>query len=186
MQGPLIYIPQRSPSIDAQIREWVKQVGDVKAACRALRAVVNQRLMRSLCPNCRQPFKPSAEQLKTWNLPASKVQTLYQPSGRVQVKNKIESCPVCGGRGYLGQVGVFQVFMVDDEARKQLGNGDLKAALTHARRNKMVNLQEAALSKVASGETTMEEVSRVAAPSRGDGRPKTNPPERQAQATPVQ
>ena len=44
----------------------------------------------------------------------------------------------------------------------------------------MVNLQEAALSKVAAGETTMEEVSRVAAPARADRKPKTKPPQRQA------
>jgi len=43
--------------------------------------------------------------------------------------------------------------MLDDEGRKILGTGDLKAALAHARRHKMIYLQEAALSKVVSGET---------------------------------
>jgi general secretion pathway protein E len=178
MTGPLIYIPQRTGSIPDQIREWVKLVGDVKRATKALRAVINQRLLRTLCPNCRQAYQPTEDQLRKLNLLSSKVTTLYRPSGKVQVKNKIENCPVCGGNGYLGQTGVFEVFVVDDDARKQLLGGDLKAALAHARRNKMIYLQEAALSKVASGETTIEEVVRVTSPPKkggGGGAPKQQP-----------
>ncbi len=177
MQGPLLYVPQRSATIGEQIRDWVKATGDIKRATRALRVVMNQRLMRSLCPNCRQAYQPTPEQLKKLNLPASKVAQLYRPSGKVQVKNKIENCAVCGGRGYLGQLGIFEVFSVDDESRKLLAGGDLKAALAHARRNKMIYLQEAALSKVANGETTIEEVVRVTAPSKSNGdKPRTQAP----------
>jgi general secretion pathway protein E len=173
MQGPLIYVPQALPSIADQVRQWVKQVGDVKKAVRPLRAVTNQRLLRSLCPNCRQAFQPSSDQLRKLNLSPGKVKQLYRASGKVQIKNKIDNCPVCGGSGYLGQTAAFEVMMVDDEARKILASGDLKAALAHARRNKMIYLQEAALSKVVNGETTIEEVIRVTAPSKSEGaRPK--------------
>lgn len=171
MQGPLIYVAQRASTIADQIRDWVKVVGDIKKATKSLRAVTNQRLLRSLCPQCRQPFQPSAEQLAKLHLPAGKVQQLYRANGQVQVKNKVEPCPVCNGSGYLGQIGVFEVMIVDSEARKLLGAGDLKAALAHARRNKMVYLQEAALSKVASGETTIDEVVRVTAPAKETARP---------------
>jgi type II secretory ATPase GspE/PulE/Tfp pilus assembly ATPase PilB-like protein len=175
MQGPLIYIPQRAPSVTEQIRLWVKQVGDVKKAVKSLRAVINQRLLRSLCPNCRQAYQPTSEQLRKLNLPAGKVNQLYRATGKVEVKNKIEPCPVCNGMGYLGQVAAFEVFIVDTEARKLLASGDLKAAIAHARRNKMVYLQEAALSKVLSGETTVEEVLRVFAQpaQKGGGKKKS-------------
>lgn len=166
MQGPLLYVPQRCGSIAEQIREWVKQVGDIKKATRALRAVINQRLLRTLCPNCRQAYQPTPEQLKKLNLPASKVSQLFRAGGQVQLKGKVESCPICGGSGYLGQTGIFEVLAVDEEARRLLSKGDLKAVLAHARRNKMIYLQEAALAKVASGETTIEEVVRVTAPAK--------------------
>jgi type II secretory ATPase GspE/PulE/Tfp pilus assembly ATPase PilB-like protein len=179
MQGPLIYVPQRSATIVEQIREWVKQVGDVKRAGRALRAVTNQRLLRSLCANCRQSYQPTEEQLKKLNLPAGKVNQLYRAGGKVQVKNKIENCPVCAGSGYLGQTGIFEVLVLDDEARRLLMSGDLKAVLAHARRNKMIYLQEAALAKVAAGDTTIEEVVRVTAPATSEGsapaKPQGNP-----------
>ena len=120
------------------------------------------------CPNCRQPFQPTAEQLQKMSLPAAKVKQLHRASGKVQVKNKIENCPVCGGTGYLGQSGAFEVMVVDAQVRRLLTAGDLKGAHAHARRNKMIYVQEAALSKVVSGETTIEEVIRVTAPARKD------------------
>jgi len=165
MKGPLIYIQQPLPTVTDQIRDWVKKVGDVKDAVRALRAVTNQRLLRTLCPNCRQAYTPTPEQIKKLNLPAKKVSQLYRASGKVQVKNKIENCKVCGGTGYLGQTAAFEVMIVDDEGRKLLGTGDLKAALAHARRNNMFYIQEAALAKVISGETDLDEVVRVTSPA---------------------
>jgi type II secretory ATPase GspE/PulE/Tfp pilus assembly ATPase PilB-like protein len=169
MKGPLIYLGQQLPGVGEMIRDWVRLVGDVKSAVRSLRAVTNQRVMRSLCPNCRQPYQPSAEQLRKLNLPADKVRQLYRAGGKVQVKNKIEECPVCRGSGYLGQTAAFEVFDVDDDSRKLLGAGDLKGAIAHARRHKMIYLQEAALAKVVSGETTLEEVARAtAAPQKSE------------------
>ncbi len=168
--GPLIYVPMKAATVVDLIREWVKLVGDVKQATAGLRSVMCQRLFRKLCENCRQPYQPSKEQLKKLNLPAEKVNQLFRAGGKVQVKNRVENCPVCGGTGYLGQVGAFEVMMLDDEGRKILGTGDLKAALAHARRHKMIYLQEAALSKVVSGETSIEEVIRITAP-RSKGKP---------------
>ncbi len=178
MQGPLIYVPQRQASVNDQIRHWAKLVGDVKTAVKALRLVINQRLVRQVCPNCRQAYEPTNDQLRKMNLPPDKVQQLYQASGKIQQKNKIEDCPVCGGRGFFAQTGFFQVMVITDDIRRQLLAGDLKAALAEARRNKMLFLQEAALRKVVEGETTIEEVARVTAPTRAakpTPKPKANP-----------
>lgn len=166
MEGPLIYVPQRGTSVGEQIRAWAKLVGDLKMAAAPLRAVVNQRLLRSVCPNCRQAYEPTPDLLKKMNLPAKKVTELYRASGKVQVRNKIETCPVCGGTGYFGQTGVFEVMVVSDEERRVLLTGDLKGTMAQARRNKMIYLQEAALSKAVSGETTVEEIVRVTSPAR--------------------
>ncbi|MHC4107455.1 MAG: GspE/PulE family protein [Planctomycetota bacterium] len=182
LEGPLIYIPQRAASLAEQVRNWVKLVGDVKHATRALRAVVNQRLLRTLCPNCRQPYQPPPEQLKRLNLSPDKIRQFYRQGGKVQVKNKIEPCPVCAGRGYLGQTGAFEVFVITDDVRKPLMDGNLKAALGVARRNRMMYLQEAAMSKVISGETSLEEVIRVTAPARADA---GNPPRPQPDPAPA-
>ncbi len=166
MEGPIIYVPQRQATINDQIRHWAKLVGDVKSAVKSLRVVMNQRLVRQVCPNCRQPYEPTADQLRKMNLPPDKVDQLYQASGKIQVKNKIETCPVCGGTGYFAQVGIFQVMIITDDIRRLLLGGDLKGAMAEARRNKMLFQQESALRKVVEGETTIDEVARVTAPPR--------------------
>ncbi len=165
IEGPLMYVPQRQPTINDQIRHWAKLVGDVKTAVGALRVVMNQRLVRQVCPNCRQAYEPQPEQLRKMNLPPDKVKQLYQASGKVQLKNKVENCPVCGGSGFFAQIGIFQVMVVNDDIRRLLIAGNLKGAMAEARRNKMLFLQEAALRKVVDGATTIEEVARVTAPA---------------------
>ena len=107
------------------------------------------------------------------NVPAERAKQLFQASGKVQVKNKIESCPVCQGSGFLGLTAAFEVFFIDEEVRKILSSGDLKSALNHARRNKMYYLQEAAMAKVVAGETSLDEVVRVMSPPKS--RPKPPP-----------
>lgn len=184
MKGPLIYVQQPLATVEEQIRDWVKRVGDLKDATKALRAVTNQRLLRALCPNCRQAYQPTPEQIKKLNLPAKKVGQLYRASGKVQVKNRIEDCPVCKGTGYLGQTAAFQVMIVDDEVRKALAGGDLKAAIASARRKNMFYLQEAALSKVVAGETDIDEFVRVfAAPAASRS---ATPPKSESAGAPTQ
>lgn len=176
--GPLIYVPQRLPGVKEQVVDWVKRVGDLNKAVRALLAVINGRLVRTLCPNCKQGFRPAPDQLKKLGLPATVAQ-LFKAGGKVQVKNKIENCPVCQGTGYFGQVGVYEVMVLDQQARKMIAGNDLQGAYTHCRRNKMIFLQEAALQKVVEGVTSLEELARVITP------PKQGPPPASPQPQPV-
>jgi len=163
--GPLIYVLMQQPGIAAAITEWFRGVGDLKHAARSLRAVTTQRLMRTLCPNCKQPAKTSPEQLRKLGVPERAAGQIQRPVGKVQpARNRIEDCPVCQGSGYLGQVGVFEVMPIDEDVRTQLFAGDLKAAVAEARRKKMLLLPEAALAKVVAGETSLEEFARVFAP----------------------
>jgi len=70
---------------------------------------------------------------------------------------------VCSGTGHLGQTGIYEVMVVSAAIRQSLAQGDLKSALSQARREKMILIQESALAKVVSGETSLEEVGRVSA-----------------------
>jgi len=158
-QGPLIYLTMQSDSIVNAVKEWVKYIGDVDEAVKPLRAVLSQRLIRKLCPNCKQAAAP--EDLENLKLPAGIGQNIHLPVGKVRVKNKVEDCPDCMGTGYRGQTGVFEVLFIDKEIRTHLRGGDLKSALAQARRNRMLLLQEAGLLKVGMGETSLDEISRV-------------------------
>lgn len=166
--GPLLYqgIPSKD-GVPGAITEWFRSVGDLKDAASPLTAVVAGRVLRKLCPECRVPTKPSPEQIKKFGIDP-KTATIFRQSGRVQTKNnKIEECRVCRGTGFFGTTGVFEVMPVDREASKLLASGDLKAAYTHARRSlDMMLMQEAAVKKVARGETSFEEIARVFTPEK--------------------
>ena len=88
----------------------------------ALTAVLGQRLVRVLCENCKEPYKPKPEFLKKANLPADKVDVFYRkPTGEGQTPQQQQQvCEVCGGTGYLGRTGIFEI-LVDPVAEVAAG-----------------------------------------------------------------
>jgi len=159
--GPLIFVSMSSTSMSELVSKWAAMVADPRQAFDGLQAVVFQRLARRLCENCRVAYKPS-EDLGKQGLPIDSVEHLYRQGGQVEYKNKVIECPVCSGKGYVGQVGIFETLFLDSDTRKHLIAGDLKGALAHAKRNKRyIRLQEAAWFKVADGDTSLEEFARV-------------------------
>jgi type II secretory ATPase GspE/PulE/Tfp pilus assembly ATPase PilB-like protein len=151
--------------VGAAVTEWFRAVGDVPMAATPLRAVVTQRLVRRLCMACRTPFQPSPEQAKRLGIAAGKPAELFRAGGKVQVKSKVQDCPMCRGTGFSGQIGVLEVLPIDQEARNHLAKGDLKSAYNAARlKHRAPGMQEAALLRVREGVTSLEEVARVFAP----------------------
>ncbi len=117
----------------------------------AMAGVLAQRLVRRICEKCREPVEPPAEVIDQLGLPRSKG-SYARGAG----------CRACGGTGYRGRVGIFEVFEVTEPMRDLIAAGapaeDLGRA---ARRDGMRTLREDALGKAAEGITTLEEVLRV-------------------------
>ncbi len=164
-QNTLFYVLIPTDSVVIGLSTYMKAVGDPKAAATSLRAIVAGRLVRKLCPDCRQPFQASPEQSKRLGAAAGKPLQLFRASGKVQIKNDIVDCTNCQGTGFLGTVGVFEVVRPDDRGREMLIAGDVPNAYQQMRRAYRTPLsQECALLKVRSGETSLEEIARVFAP----------------------
>ena len=111
----------------------------------SLVAVLAQRLVRVICPHCKQPagtaISPEGDRVHTW-LGAG--------------------CPECNGRGYSTRMGIFELMDVDDEIRKLImQNADASVLTQAARRNGMRNLREDGWKKIREGVTTVDEVMRV-------------------------
>jgi type II secretory ATPase GspE/PulE/Tfp pilus assembly ATPase PilB-like protein len=143
------------------MRAWVKAVGDPKLGADALVAVLSQRLVRKLCTTCRVPYRPDPEALRKLNLPADRVAQLYKHSGQVLVKKEMQPCPACLGVAYSGRIGVFEVMVLDDQARALIVAGQLDQLRAYLRKQKMLWLQEAALARVVDGTTSIAEITRV-------------------------
>jgi type IV pilus assembly protein PilB len=118
------------------------------------RALMAQRLVRKICRNCAAPYTPTESELRTLNIDPSAA------SGATFMRGK--GCGNCSGSGYRGRFGVFEIFVIDDEARKLIYDRVPSSVLrTRAREMGMRTLREDGVRKVLAGLTTPEEVIRA-------------------------
>ena len=121
----------------------------------SLRGVLAQRLVRRLCPACRRGHAPDAAELRLLRNGGggdAAAPLLYTAQG----------CEACAQTGYQGRTGIFELFLVDDDARRLVHDRASEAELAaHAKKIGMRNLREDGLRWVRSGETSLEEVLRV-------------------------
>ncbi len=123
----------------------------------AITAVVAQRLVRVLCEDCKEPYKPKPEFLQKANIPADKVDLLYRPPEQPE-----QLCPTCGGTGFLGRTGIFELLVVNDAIRELIRTGASENAIKgEARKNNMIYLLEDGLRQVIQGKTAIKELQRV-------------------------
>ncbi len=122
--------------------------------------VMAQRLIRTLCPHCKQPGGLRAEDEEAWTaLVAPWKSTLptqiYRPAG----------CLECRMTGYKGRVGIYEIMPMSAEIKKLVGNGaELAKLREQAMREGMKPLRIAGARKVAAGLTTIAEIIKVAPP----------------------
>lgn len=150
-------------SFDA-LAKLMKFVEDGALAGQALLGISNQRLIRKLCPDCREAYRPDPATLTKLNLPLDKIERFYRPPSepKVDKRGREIPCPTCQGTGYVGRTGIFEVLLVDDAVRQLIRQGaPLKAIKGQCRKNKMYYLQEEGLLKVIDGTTSMNEILRV-------------------------
>lgn len=149
-------------SFDA-LAKFLKLLNDTQLAAKALVGVVNQRLARTLCTECREAFEPDPATLKKMNLPADKIEHFYRPptdpeEGR---RGKRKVCMNCRGSGYIGRTGIFELLIVDAVVAKLIAEGaSINKIKLQCRKNKMYYLQEEGLLKVIDGTTSMNEILR--------------------------
>ena len=118
----------------------------------SLRSVMAQRLVRRICPDCKQPHVPSARELHSLGLDPARL-----AAGAAFARGA--GCPACRGTGYRGRMGIFEIFLVHDGIRAMIYDNVTAARLRHqARADGMRTMREDGLRKVLAGLTTIEEV----------------------------
>jgi general secretion pathway protein E len=135
----------------------------------AVSAVLGQRLVRLLCPKCKIRYKPNPDLLRKANLPADKIKHFYraptpEDEGRSETDDSGEpmACSHCGGTGYFGRTGVFELMVITDPIRDLIrDNPNLNAIKAEAIKTGMKYLQEDGLRQVIEGKTSIQELLRV-------------------------
>lgn len=119
----------------------------------ALEGVLAQRLMRKICSYCKTESTPDKNMITLLRLPGDfQEETVYSGKG----------CQHCNHTGYLGRIGVFELFVMNDDFRHLISSSYKESELINmARQNGMKTLIEDGMEKVKQGKTTLEELLRV-------------------------
>src|SRR5206468_382823 len=132
----------------------------------ALTAVLGQRLVRILCPKCKVRYKPNADLLQRLNLPVDRIKYFYRPPGSGGDGEEAEApknpCDYCGGTGYHGRTGIFELLLLNDAIRGLIReNPNLNEIKEEAVKGGMRYLYEDWLQQVIEGRTSIQELLRV-------------------------
>lgn len=125
---------------------------------RSLLGSLSQRLIRKLCPRCRQAFQPPVELLQRLKKSPEQVPQLFRASSN--------GCRVCGGLGYLGQTAIFELASGPTLRKAVAANVEPQVIRRAAVQDGMMMLRDAGMALVLEGTTSLEELQRVfAAPA---------------------
>lgn len=120
----------------------------------SLRVALAQRLVRKICTNCKSVYAPDPRTLQAIGIneiEAAKI-TFYHGDG----------CPKCNGIGFKGRMGIFEIFIVNEELQQMIYEGRTLVELrTKARELGMRSMREDGIRKVGGGLTTADEVLKV-------------------------
>ncbi len=116
----------------------------------SLIGVLAQRLVRVLCPSCKEPQHANDTQRRLLKAEEPDI-TLFRP----------RACPACKQSGYRGRTGIYELVLVDDAMRTMIHDGAGEHVLARAARTHTPSIRADGRHKVLAGETTLEEVLRV-------------------------
>ncbi len=121
----------------------------------AIEGIIAQRLVRKVCPYCKTARIPDKDVLDLLKIRQGTFDEVVMGQG----------CSRCNNTGYLGRVGLYEVFVMNDEFRHLISNNYKESEIMDlARSNGMKTLMEDGLEKIKSGVTTPEELLRIIGP----------------------
>ncbi len=151
-------IPSKD-AIEAMLRVLMMKV-PIKDFASVISLAVNQRLIRKLCEDCKEGYKPPAALLQKLRLPPGRIDQFYKPPTPNPEDKEI--CETCSGIGYFGRMAIYEVIEVKDNLRKTLLTQPKMDALRQAARaDGNRTLQEEGILAVVQGKTSLPEIQRI-------------------------
>ena len=154
LTGHLVFTTVHANNVFDVIGRFLHMEVDPYNLVSALNGVVAQRLIRTLCPACMQPARPTAEELSHADIdPAASVDWKFHRS---------VGCGACRGTGYRGRKAIAELLVLNDEIRELIiSRAPIRQLKEAARRSGTRSLRASALDLVRDGMTSLEEANRV-------------------------
>ncbi len=114
----------------------------------SLVGVLSQRLVRCLCPHCREAYEADSAECKVLNVDQAKI---YRPIG----------CPQCKQTGYQGRMGLYELILINDQVRSMINDEAAEMDIEKVLREQSRPLHESGYKAVLDGRTSLQEVLRV-------------------------
>lgn len=111
-------------------------------------AVLAQRLVRRICPHCKQPHQADAAECQLLGVENAQIY-------------RAEGCEDCNHTGYQGRLGIYELVLIDETIQQMIHADASELDIERYARQHSPSLQQTSLAKVLSGETSLEEVLRV-------------------------
>jgi type IV pilus assembly protein PilB len=145
--------------------QLVKWMGSPEPIAKAVHLIINPRLIRTLCTECKEAYRPNPKLVGKVGLPPE-TRVLYRPPRPDPDDPDYEPCETCGETGYIGRAGMYEVIeMTPDMRTLVLSNPEPAAIKQLARKQGMQTLQQEGLRLVSEGKTSLEELQRAFRPA---------------------
>ncbi|MBI4711952.1 MAG: Flp pilus assembly complex ATPase component TadA [Planctomycetes bacterium] len=151
LTGHLVFSTLHTNDAPSAVTRWLDMGVKPFLVASSIQAIMAQRLIRMLCPKCKEPYEPSEAELKSIGLDAKKIKgkTLYKPHG----------CSECKNTGYKGRKGLFELMEMDSTLRDLTFQRESTLKMREqAKIGGMVSLIEDGVRKVLDGLTAIEEI----------------------------
>ena len=151
LTGHLVLSTQHTNSAIGAITRLVDMGIEPFLLSSSLLGVLAQRLVRVLCPHCKEAYQADEAECKLLGVPFAQPPTLYHARG----------CAECHQQGYRGRTGIYELVVFDDHLRTLIHNAASEQDMTRHARSLGPSIREDGRRKVLEGATTVEEVLRV-------------------------
>jgi type IV pilus assembly protein PilB len=153
LTGHLVLATLHTNDAPAAVTRLVEMGVEPFLVSSAVDCVIAQRLARRLCERCKRPVEMDERTLSELGFPVARFEELKREF------QEAVGCDRCGGTGYRGRVGIYEIMIVDEEIRRLILRGASAAAIGRAAQEAgTIPLREDGLIKAALGITTIEEI----------------------------
>ncbi len=165
LTGHLVLTTLHTNDAAGVVARLISLEGKVANIGPALNMVVGQRLARKVCSDCKKMRKPNAEELTEIKEQVSALPDSLKEYKKQKIEKIAQAvgCEKCNKTGYRGRTGIFELFLMDEEIEELIQEKPSIAKLRRVARGKgMTTMKQDGILKVLKGETTLEEVKRIA------------------------